>query len=475
MSDRIAVFNEGRIAQVGTPAEIYEHPSPGSSPASWGPPPSSTRAARRRLIGREGNFALRPEQITLRPPRPGSGRRRHDRRGHHRRGGSTSAPPPAILSTSRTARRSPSSEPNTEAGGRDGPRRAACERVLVSIRPGDVVALETDPTRPLPEGVPPSAERRDPGPSDRDRRRRAAGRRAAVALIRHGRALRRAGDHRQRRSSTSWTSSAPARARSRSWPGPGTPRTAATTRGRLGHPVREGDRLPGHGQDVRHLRRGGHPDEDRRLRRGLRLRRRLAAADRLRRRRPGEHLPGAELRRRPGFLKDKAWNSVDGADVRRPARLGRQPADVPHRRGEPGADLVGGGLHPTPASTAGKVTAYDSPIYIADAALFLMKTKPDLGIKNPYALDDKQLAAAVELLKAQSANVSEYWSDYLKEVQSFKSGNSVIGTTWQVIVNTRSPRRPRSRRCCPTRARPAGRTPGCSPRKASTRTARTSG
>jgi putative spermidine/putrescine transport system substrate-binding protein len=46
------------------------------------------------------------------------------------------------------------------------------------------------------------------------------------------------------------------------------------------------------------------------------------------------------------------------------------------------------------------------------------------------------LAAAVDLLKAQKANVSEYWSDYLKEVQSFKSGNSVIGTTWQVIVNT---------------------------------------
>ena len=34
----------------------------------------------------------------------------------------------------------------------------------------------------------------------------------------------------------------------------------------------------------------------------------------------------------------------------------------------------------------GKVTAYDSPIYIADAALYLMKTQPDLGIENPYAL-----------------------------------------------------------------------------------------
>jgi putative spermidine/putrescine transport system substrate-binding protein len=64
-----------------------------------------------------------------------------------------------------------------------------------------------------------------------------------------------------------------------------------------------------------------------------------------------------------------------------------------------------------------------------------MTTKPDLGIKDPYALDEKQLAAAVELLKAQKANVGEYWSDYLKEIQAFKNGSSTVGTTWQVIAN----------------------------------------
>ena len=67
-----------------------------------------------------------------------------------------------------------------------------------------------------------------------------------------------------------------------------------------------------------------------------------------------------------------------------------------------------------------------------------MNTQPDLGIKDPYALDEDQLAAAVDLLKEQKENVSEYWSDYLKEVQAFKTGDSVIGTTWQVIA--RSPR-----------------------------------
>jgi putative spermidine/putrescine transport system substrate-binding protein len=84
----------------------------------------------------------------------------------------------------------------------------------------------------------------------------------------------------------------------------------------------------------------------------------------------------------------------------------------------------------------GRVTAYDSPIYIADAALYLKATQPDLGIKDPYSLTPKQLSAAVDLLKQQKSSVGEYWADYTKEVQAFESGTSVVGTTWQVIANT---------------------------------------
>lgn len=89
-----------------------------------------------------------------------------------------------------------------------------------------------------------------------------------------------------------------------------------------------------------------------------------------------------------------------------------------------------------PASPyAGKVTAYDSPIYIADAAVYLMATRPELGITNPYALDEAQLAAAVDLLKAQRPLIGRYWALYTDEVSAFQSGDSVIGTTWQVIAN----------------------------------------
>ncbi len=51
---------------------------------------------------------------------------------------------------------------------------------------------------------------------------------------------------------------------------------------------------------------------------------------------------------------------------------------------------------------AGKVTAYDSPIFIADAAMYLMAHQPDLGITDPYELTQEQFDAAVELLKQQN-------------------------------------------------------------------------
>nr|WP_314176703.1 ABC transporter substrate-binding protein [Streptomyces sp. DSM 40971] len=134
-------------------------------------------------------------------------------------------------------------------------------------------------------------------------------------------------------------------------------------------------------------------------------------------------------------LKNKDWNSVDG-----------KPYGIPHGRGANLLMYNTEKVKPAPDSWSavfddagkhkGKVTAYDSPIYIADAALYLMKHKPSLGIKNPYALDQKQFDASVDLLKKQNANIGEYWSDYLKEISAFKSGDSVVGTSWQVILNT---------------------------------------
>ena len=47
-------------------------------------------------------------------------------------------------------------------------------------------------------------------------------------------------------------------------------------------------------------------------------------------------------------------------------------------------------------SYSGKVDAYDSPIYIADAAVYLKSAQPDLKITDPYELTQDQFDAAVE-------------------------------------------------------------------------------
>ncbi len=80
----------------------------------------------------------------------------------------------------------------------------------------------------------------------------------------------------------------------------------------------------------------------------------------------------------------------------------------------------------------GKVTAYNSPIYIADAALYLKATQPDLGISDPYELTSDQLDAAVSLLKTQYGLIGKYWSAYTDEISGFDSGDMVVGTAWPV-------------------------------------------
>jgi len=135
-------------------------------------------------------------------------------------------------------------------------------------------------------------------------------------------------------------------------------------------------------------------------------------------------------------LKDQPHNTVDGVNY-----------GVPHGRG---ANLLMWNtdeISPAPTSWSavfdpkemeaykGKVTAYDSPIYIADAALYLKETQPDLGIENPYELDEEQFQAAIDLLKEQGEFVGEYWSDYTKQIEAFANDSSEVGTTWQVITN----------------------------------------
>jgi putative spermidine/putrescine transport system substrate-binding protein len=134
------------------------------------------------------------------------------------------------------------------------------------------------------------------------------------------------------------------------------------------------------------------------------------------------------------FLKEQRWNTVKNKVYGLPHGWGANLLMYNADAVTPAPDSWGA-VFDASSPYSGKVTAYDSPIYIADAALYLSKTQPDLGITNPYALDQKQFNAAVDLLKKQKGIIGEYWSDYLKEQEAFTKGSLVLGTTWQVITN----------------------------------------
>ncbi len=90
---------------------------------------------------------------------------------------------------------------------------------------------------------------------------------------------------------------------------------------------------------------------------------------------------------------------------------------------------------PDGKSSKGRVQAFDGPIYIADAALYLMKHKPELGIKDPYELNADQYAAALELLRGQRQIVSRYWHDAFIQIDDFKNEGVVASSSWPFQVN----------------------------------------
>ncbi|NGN44139.1 ABC transporter substrate-binding protein [Mesorhizobium sp. CGMCC 1.15528] len=83
----------------------------------------------------------------------------------------------------------------------------------------------------------------------------------------------------------------------------------------------------------------------------------------------------------------------------------------------------------------GRVQAYDGPIHIADAANYLMAHKPDLGIKDPYELNEDQYKAALDLLRVQRTLAGRYWHDAMIQIDDFKNEGVVASGSWPFQVN----------------------------------------
>jgi putative spermidine/putrescine transport system substrate-binding protein len=90
---------------------------------------------------------------------------------------------------------------------------------------------------------------------------------------------------------------------------------------------------------------------------------------------------------------------------------------------------------PDGESNVGRVQAYDGPIYIADAALYLMHHNPELGITDPYSLDRDQFNAALDLLRTQRGLVARYWHDAFIQMDDFTNEGIAASGSWPFQVN----------------------------------------
>ncbi|MFI0409638.1 ABC transporter substrate-binding protein [Actinomadura sp. 3N508] len=91
---------------------------------------------------------------------------------------------------------------------------------------------------------------------------------------------------------------------------------------------------------------------------------------------------------------------------------------------------------------SGKLVMRDSPLAIAEAALYLKDKQRKLKIRDPYSLTPKQLAAAGRVLAAQRPHVERYWERPAEAVSAFAGGRAVLGQAWpyQVDVLNRASR-----------------------------------
>ncbi len=139
-------------------------------------------------------------------------------------------------------------------------------------------------------------------------------------------------------------------------------------------------------------------------------------------------------------LQDAPWHTVDGKHYGVPYQWG---SNVLMYNTETFGDAAPTSWSvvfaettlPDGESNKGRVQAFDGPIYIADAALYLKAHQPDLGIDDPYALTQAQFDAAVALLQGQRELVGRYWHDAFVQIDDFTNEGVVASGSWPFQVN----------------------------------------
>ena len=139
-------------------------------------------------------------------------------------------------------------------------------------------------------------------------------------------------------------------------------------------------------------------------------------------------------------LQDAAWHTVDGKHYGTPYMWG---SNVLMYNTETFGDSTPDSWNvvfeeqnlPDGQSNKNRVQAFDGPIHIADAAMYLMYHQPELGIKDPYELTNDQYQASLNLLRQQRKLVGRYWHDAFMQIDDFTNEGFVASASWPFMVN----------------------------------------
>jgi putative spermidine/putrescine transport system substrate-binding protein len=159
----------------------------------------------------------------------------------------------------------------------------------------------------------------------------------------------------------------------------------------------------------------------------------------------GGRVQPVDLSRIPSYenvderLKGAPWYTVDGEAYGVPYQWGPNVlmynTEVFPEAPESWSVVFEEQILPDGESNAGRIQAYDGPIYIADAAMYLMYHQPELGITDPYSLDQTQYDAALNLLRQQRQLVARYWHDAIVQTDDFVNEGVVASGSWPFQVN----------------------------------------
>ncbi len=134
-------------------------------------------------------------------------------------------------------------------------------------------------------------------------------------------------------------------------------------------------------------------------------------------------------------LVQQPFNSVGGQMFALP--VGRATNVLLWRRNAVPGTLasLGAVLDPPQVAALGeKVTVPDDPASIAQAALWVARQRKDLGITDPYELDQTQFDAVMQILRLQEPYVRDYWSDPRSVTRDFRAGRATVAIARQSVA-----------------------------------------